>query len=454
MSTATITQKQSDSPQLITWILSSSAPQIHRLAYCGVEQILKEQIALLHGADLYRDFVNKVTSQSIIDPVLPLVIKGDERLAATFSSGVEHRTYRLSQVVPLSWEALNTQAGPYHVTPMQLAAMRGHQHIIQLLMGANRLRRHPIPSSAENAAASTWAKEIFVQGGTATHISQFTSSLDVFLQRELGDDLFQTNIAKVILNDRRYIFIADRHQIQAFRRLIQPIITEIERTRETKPVAYFMEGTLRNPVMEAPVYQGYHDGIQPQGLFYGLEPEFFFIINWLQKYLQLTTAQNQDPGALEILWDATYNPATRQALSELQRRQYGPQLTVMIRSFSTCTQIARENIATAYEALVAQPFFKDHRLWANFYLEMARVGMDLGWMPPVGIQAMRDVIAHPNDEDAIERFQRVNFEVRDPIIAQNVLSVVRSLPQEVEVAIFIGYLHMPGLVYYLQRNSP
>lgn len=456
MSIPSISQTAVDFEAFRAWIHGPESPHIHRLAYIGGDQTLKQQIDLLHGAEIYRNFVNRVTGRTVADPTIPLVING----------GAQGSPRRLSQIVPFRWEELTAVAGPQQVSPMQLAVMRGHTRVVELLREAERLRRslegQPVtppvtpshPSSlGKNEAAATWAAEIVARKGSATHLSQFTSSLDRFIRGRLGEELFQTNVAKVILGNRRYIFIADRHLNQTMHTLKGLLIAEINRTHATKPVAFFMESVHRDPEIESRMYRDWLGRAKPEGLLYGPEPEFFRITSWLLARNNLIMEQKVD--ALLVLYEMTVNPASRQALNALKQRNNGPKIDQMIASLETCSRITREGEPRKAAILFkAQPLFDNVALLAELYLKLAQAGMDLGWMPQEGVKPTLDVLRRPEEDKVFAHFfDAVNINLRDSYMARNILSVVRTLPADVEVAIYMGFLHMPGLVRELQRGE-
>ena len=127
--------------------------------------------------------------------------------------------------------------------------------------------------------AMQWGQEVISNG--ARPVSEFQSSIDPLLQRDLGQHFFNYNVAKMFINGYPFTLIADRHLQKNFRVLLPHLIEEVN-NREDKTIALFVEACQRDSVIETAFFSDHLRGRQVKGLLYGMESsESMMVTEWI-----------------------------------------------------------------------------------------------------------------------------------------------------------------------------
>lgn len=447
-------------PRVIdSWLNSADPAPIHRCAYFGDSELLKDHIAAL----IYRSFVERVKGCSVERLVMPLVIEvSADRLKAFRKLGLSVTTppsapVEVSQFVKVTRGDLDAEAGPYRLSPLQLARLKGHTSIVRILQESlpqrPRLEGKSLPSSIISVAhedAAAWAARLFSTSHSAKPIRQFASSVDALLRERLGPALFDSHVAHVILDRRRYVLIADQHLNMAFRHTLEPLIHSIHDCRASKPIALFVESVVRDRECERGFYTPYLKGQKPSELLLGPEPKMFLISKWITESHDILHGRRK-PDTKSLLFASMTNPAFREAWTVLKRGQLSSDIAAVIPALDESSRVALGNPALGYALLIKQPFCSQDELWVHLYLKLVEVSLNLGWIDKAYTSYVQAYLKDPKSARSVSQFiDKVNFELRDRLVSANIRSVVSSLPADVEVVVFMGWGHMKGLIQGLQ----
>lgn len=431
-----------DTPALRAWINSSSAPLVHQCAYFGDREILRDQIASIQAAEIYRQFVESVTRAREEDPLVPLTCKGT-------ALGI-----RLSQIFPYRREDLENPAGPFFVTPMQLAMLRGHRECIELLghpfspkPAKEEQKSRPTACSRTLSPPPATQPKLQLEPWKAPRTRAFTSKADKILREYLPPGQFDSHVAHVIMSGRKYILIADGEK--SLTSVLVPLTRLIESTYQTSSMALFLQGVPRSPVPESSIYQHYL-GAPPRSHLYGMEDPIHLAAR------QLTAGVGGGFGGMrcvaEFVGECRMNPDARRALWELGRREENRALVTMVNELRRCI-----NPALSSEEAIAQCeslyFLELRSLWSKLHLGLVEVALDFGWIPNAAIPSARAVLRDPTDKQARSEF----IDHADRLVAEanarNIARTVRDLPDHTEIVVFLGVEHMSGLVAALSSGT-
>ncbi|MDP1835474.1 MAG: hypothetical protein Q8K75_06040 [Chlamydiales bacterium] len=299
------------------------------------------------------------------------------------------------------------------------------------------------------SASSTSGAEI-----NTSLVSEFNSSIDELLVSQLGLDLYQNNVTKLICNGQRYILIGDLHRDQKFRNLFRGLVSEAK-DREGD-FALFLEGIARDPVAEA----GWI-GVNSQALIFGLEDQNLLdLATYISRFYFLLALEDVDssdwPAILrdhqlslcQEIWNLL---EVRECLDHLKNND--PMLTPLIATLEQITSQAK-NHKELGELLQEAPQFSNS-LWAVLYREMALYLMPKIDLSDQHISSIQVTLNYPHDNSAFLNFSNeVVLHARNRVMLSNIVQTMKSWPNVTEIVIFVGDSHISEIVEGLQTLHP
>lgn len=294
--------------------------------------------------------------------------------------------------------------------------------------------------------ALLWGEELMIREGEALPISEFDSCLDDFIRRSIGEELFSSNIAKVIINGTRFVLIADRHQNQAFRGLLMPLIEEINRYQNGK-IALFLESQPRNELIEQQVFSHFLQGMPIQGLFFGMEHEivgmithWLYIANLLQKKSPSTVYNTYQ---WDLCYDLSVKPYYRSLWKKLKKQVLEPSVRSLIDQIDQLVGILRTEMPKQSVDSFLSKF--SNACWIELLKKLIEECLKVSPFNDSEIHLTKQALTTLGQDAFSNNFYTLNFETRDYYITQNIVNVLPSLPKDCEVVLFVGYAHMQGI---------
>lgn len=293
-------------------------------------------------------------------------------------------------------------------------------------------------SLSSHNMALDWAKE--VKSGSALPVSEFKSCIDEFLIQKLGQELFESNVAKVYIGGHPFVFIADCHLNPRFSNSLQPLIYEIDSLDPNK-AALFLESQPRNATLEAPIFGDYLKGKSMKGLLFGIEDEKAEMAMF-SKWIMLI-ARRRSINQFDFIYDLIRKPHCQTIWEKLKAEVVNKSIRQMILKIEDRIE----------KKMLRDPVEPDEKIWINLITAMLKMALKESSLTQEEKEITEKVIANPYDEEAFCAYMKtVNINRRDGHIVKNISSLVKTWPKTIESVIYMGYIHMEGVIKGLQKE--
>jgi hypothetical protein len=349
---------------------------------------------------------------------------------------------------------------PQNCKPLDLALAKKESDAVALLTDHGAFTK-PLPHSSMTslvAAAPSipnpdktrlWAERVSQEQTYETSLSAFASPLDSLFLNELGAEAYGASVAKVIINGRRYVLVAETHYEVKFALLKAALINAINGSATH---ALFVEGVTHIPEDEEAAFNSSIKNGTFKGRLYGIDDltlinlQTYFSGRALESSGGLKKAQIK---RLEFLKSNHESMGDREIWEKFKRVNRDPSLDEMIATIdSVLTHLRKIKDHLAKEQLlmlaVRSPKLSKSEQWKRLYEGLMLCLLQESQIPAEVRKLTLAVLQ--GDQSLHREFFTRTMEARDPVMIQNIKETLAKLPPATEAVVIVGFLHMPRIV--------
>lgn len=330
--------------------------------------------------------------------------------------------------------ALLTDYGAF-TKPLPYSSMTSHVVVAPTIPAPDKTRQ--------------WAERVSKEQTYETALSAFATPLDSLFLKELGTKAYGASVAKVVINGRRYVLVAENHYDIKFALLKVALINAINGSATH---ALFVEGVSHIPEDEETAFNSSIKNGTFKGRLYGIDDlplinlQTYFTGRAFESSGELKKAQIK---RLEFLKATHESMGDREIWEKFKRVNRDHSLDEMIATIdSLLTTLIKTKEHLAKKELVTG-IVRSHKLSKSEQWKRLYEGLTLCLLQENQIPADLRKLALAvlkGDQRLLEALFARTMEARDPVMVRNIKETLAKLPATTEAVVIVGFLHMPRIV--------